>query len=291
MFHGLPRLPRPGEEVRTGRLARTWGGGTIITAVAAARLGVPVEILSALPDAAVADLAREGVTVRNLKKPREPHAVSVALSTARDRAFATFDGVNEELEVRLLRLFARRLPRAAHVHFALGPRRPRAWALVAGRLRARGTTTSWDFGWHDDLPRRPGFGQLLGALDWVFVNEREATHYSGTRLLARALPWWRTAARATVIKRGRLGALAVLPSAVIRVAAPAVDVVDTTGAGDAMNGGFLAALVSGHDAAACLRAGVLVGSLSTEAAGGLDGLPPRRTSRRAAKDGRRAKRA
>ena len=56
----------------------------------------------------------------------------------------------------------------------------------------------------------------------------------------------------------------------------AVKVVDTTGAGDAFNGGFLAALLAGRPVADCLDAGVRLGSLSTRAAGGLDGLPSRR---------------
>jgi sugar/nucleoside kinase (ribokinase family) len=59
----------------------------------------------------------------------------------------------------------------------------------------------------------------------------------------------------------------------LRVTAPRVGVVDTTGAGDAFNGGFLAALVRGRDLSDCLRLGVHVGSLSTRAAGGIDGLP------------------
>ena len=62
---------------------------------------------------------------------------------------------------------------------------------------------------------------------------------------------------------------------IIRTAAPKVRVVDTTGAGDAFNGGFLAALVRGRPLAECLRLGTLVGSLSTRAAGGLDALPSR----------------
>ncbi len=276
MFHGLPRLPRPGEEVRTASFARTWGGGTLITAVAAARLGAEVDVFSALADGAVDRLAGEGIAVRNLRRRGEPHAVSVALSTVRERAFATFDGINDQLEERLLTTFDRRLPRARHVHFALGARRFGAWARVVAHLRARGTTTSWDFGWHDDLQRRPGVARLLEALDWVFVNEKEARAYAAARRMEDLVPAWRARARATVVKRGARGAMAILPAEVVRVPAPRVAVVDTTGAGDAFNGGFLAALVRGCDIVTCLRAGVLIGSLSTRRAGGLDGLPRRR---------------
>ncbi|MCC7033815.1 MAG: carbohydrate kinase family protein [Acidobacteria bacterium] len=273
IFHGLRRLPRAGEELRTPNVARTMGGGTLITAVAAARMGARVEVISALSVEAARRLRAEGVHVRNLRRAGEPHAVSVALSTRRERAFVTFDGVNDALEARVLDDLARRRLPTAHLHIALGPRNLAGWIRTLARLRARGITTSWDFGWHDELPGRPGFETLLGAPDWIFVNEREARLYTGTTTMARALRRWRTAARGVVVKQGARGALALVNGAIVRVPAPGVRVVDTTGAGDAFNGGFLAALVRGRPLVACLRAGVRVGSLSTRAAGGLDALP------------------
>jgi sugar/nucleoside kinase (ribokinase family) len=211
--------------------------------------------------------------VVNLRRQDEPHAVSVALSTRHDRAFATFEGVNEELETRVLDQFRQTLPRTAHVHLALGPRQVPAWVRLLGRLRAAGITTSWDFGWNEELPSRRGFAALVGALDWVFVNEREARLYTGASTLRQATACWRTMARRTVVKRGPRGAVALVDGAVLRVPVPSVKVIDTTGAGDAFNGGFLAALVRGRDVNDCLRLGVRVGSLSTRAAGGIQGLP------------------
>lgn len=274
MFHGLPRLPRPGEELRTTQFARTTGGGTVITAVAASRGGARVGVVSALGPASVARLAEESIRVVNLRRPGEPHAVSVALSTRRDRAFVTFDGVNDVLERRLLSSFGRQLPRARHLHLALGPRDVPGWIDVLDRCRRRGVTTSWDFGWHDDLAGRRGFSELLGALDWVFVNEREARHYAGVATLARAVVRWTSLARRAVIKQGARGATVLADEQVLRAPALKVPVVDTTGAGDAFNGGFLAALLAGRSHRECLRSAVRVGSLSTRAAGGLDGLPP-----------------
>jgi hypothetical protein len=275
VFHGLARLPRPGEELRTPAFARTVGGGTLITAVAAARMGARVNVLSALADIAVTRLKREDIGVTNLRRPAEAHAVSVALSTRRDRAFVTFDGVNTVLEERLLEALEAKLPRVRHVHLALGPRDLVSWRRVLDRCRSRGITTSWDFGWHDDLPLRRGFSALVGALDWVFVNEQEARHYSRASTLVRACLRWRMLARRTVIKRGARGAMVLDDAGVLRASALRGKVVDTTGAGDAFNGGFLAALLAGQRLEKCLRAGIRVGSMSTRAAGGLDGLPRR----------------
>ena len=51
--------------------------------------------------------------------------------------------------------------------------------------------------------------------------------------------------------------------------------VDSTGAGDAFNGGFLCGVLRGLPPRACLRLGNFVGARSTRRAGGLDGLPGR----------------
>src|SRR4029450_3188344 len=129
------------------------GGGAIITAVAAARLGVRAGVLSAVSAINEARLRQERVTLTNVRGAAERGAVSVALSTRRDRAFVTFDGVNRLIEPRLIARL-REVPEAArHVHFALVPRRCAAWIPVIGRLRSRGVTTSWDFGWSSTLPR------------------------------------------------------------------------------------------------------------------------------------------
>ena len=68
VFVGLDRLPALGEEVKTDVFHATIGGGAVITAVAAARLGVPTAILSALSEPAAARLRRERVRVHNLRR-------------------------------------------------------------------------------------------------------------------------------------------------------------------------------------------------------------------------------
>lgn len=269
---GLPRLPRLGEELRVTSVSQHPGGGAIITAVAAARLGVRVGAISAASASTASRLRHEAVTLTNLRRPHEEPALTVALSTAHERAFVTLDAVNARLEPRLLRAVAglRRLPR--HVHFALCPSRCGRWTPVVRRLRARGVTTSWDFGWNERLIRDAHFERLLGAMDWVFVNERETLLYARARGLRAALDRWRDLAPATVIKRGARGSMAVTPEGMVREPAIRVSAIDTTGAGDAFNAGFLAAILAGGSTGDGLRLGNYIGAQSTRAAGGIDGL-------------------
>jgi len=265
IFAGLPRLPKRGEELRCAHYVSTVGGGAVITAAAAARLGVATGVISALSAEGVRYLRTQRVHVTNVKRAREPHAVTAALSTAAERSFVTFDGVNVNLEPRLLRAMGRRQhPR--HVHFALAPVRIDRWIRLVDRLRAGGVTTSWDFGWNPSIRGRTGLDRLIAGLDVVFMNAAEASLY------ARA----RRRARNAVIKLGARGSRWLSRTVDVTVRAPHVRVVDTTGAGDAFNGGFLAGFLEGRPPRECLRRGNFVGAASTTKAGGLAALPAAR---------------
>lgn len=274
VFVGLDRVPGPGEEVKTDVFHATIGGGAVITAIAAARLGVSTAIASELSDAAVTRLRRERVRVTNLRRPGERHAVTAALSTATDRTFVTFNGVNAVLEPRLRRALA--ATTATHLHIALCPRELPAWTRLVTRLRRRHVTVSWDFGWSEDLAAAEGLDALMAALDLVFLNELEAPLYAHATTLEDAYPRLRTPRSNVIVKLGDQGSRWLRADGDVVMPAPAVDAVDTTGAGDAFNAGFLAAWLHGGTPATCLATGNSVGAASTRAPGGLDALPTRR---------------
>ena len=160
IFVGLPHLPRSGEELRTRRFVQTIGGGAAITAIAGSRLGLRTAVISALSREAAAVLRRDHVRVVNLRRPAEPPAVTVSLSTAHDRSFVTFDGVNDLLQARLPAALARQ--RARHVHLAFAPRDCTRWVRILRRLRKAGASTSWDFGWNPVLRGGAGFRRARG---------------------------------------------------------------------------------------------------------------------------------
>lgn len=271
IFIGLDHLPALGEEVKTDRFASTLGGGAVITAVKAARLGMKTTLVSALSDAAVARLRKERLAITNLRKRGEPHAITAALSTGPDRAFVTYNGVNAHLEDRLARALRSSWPHGLrHVHLCFFPHDCARWTRILARLRAGGATTSWDFGWNEPLTSDRGLTDLVDALDFVFVNEHEAKLYTGADTLAAAAAAWRERAAIPIIKLGHAGAVWLAPDRDIHVEAPAVkQVVDTTGAGDSFNAGFLVAWLRGKSPDACLAAGNKAGAASTRHPGGV----------------------
>lgn len=271
VFLGLDRLPRVGEEVKTNAFVHTAGGGALITGVAAARLGLPTELVSALGEAGAARASAEGMRVTNLLAPGERPAITAALSTRTNRSFVTYNGVNDQIEPRLFE--AVREASARHVHFAFYPRDCHRWAELVARLRERGVGTSWDFGWNESLVGDRGFSRLVNALDYVFVNEQEAALYTSRLNLADALAAWASHPHTVVVKLGAKGSRWLGGGQDHAVPATRVKVVDTTGAGDAFNGGFLTARLRGHSPKTALKLGNFVGAMSTREAGGLDGLP------------------
>ena len=273
IFFDLARLPGPGEEVKTSTFLRTFGGGAVITAIAAARLGLRCRVMSGLSAGAVARLRAEKVRVKNLRGREEPHAITAALSTRKNRSFVTFNGINDYLEARLLKP-ARRIM-ARHAHFAFYPSDCSRWKSVIAGLRRRRISTSWDFGWNEGLLDDSGLAPLLWALDYVFLNEQEALLYSRESDMAAAMRYWRTHAKNVLVKLGGMGCQWISQTFRLKARPPRVKVVDTTGAGDAFNGGFLFGIVSGMPPRECLRIANWVGALSTRMPGGIDGLPRR----------------
>jgi sugar/nucleoside kinase (ribokinase family) len=271
IFAGLGRVPRLGEELRTASFLRTFGGGATITAVAAARLGVATRIVSGLSDGAAARLRAEGVQVANLRKRGEDHAITVALSTPNDRAFVTFDGVNAVLGPRFVSALGKVSGRI--VHCPLCPRDIPPLIRAFRALRERGVLVSIDFGYDVDLAKDRALRQLIGEVDFLLINEDEARLYSRRNSLARAQAFFKENARNTVIKLGPRGSCWISRKGTVEEEAQKVLAVDTTGAGDAFNAGFMAGLLSGLSPRRALRLGNTVGARSTLAVGGLDSLP------------------
>lgn len=260
VFYKLDRLPDLGEEVRTDHFTATVGGGAIVTAIHAARLGIKSAVISALGDAAVAQLKRERVSVTNLRKPKEPHAITAAMATDEDRAFVTFNGVNTKLEARIataLAAFAKASARQAptHIHLCFYPHDCAQWTRIVMRLRKRGITTSWDLGWTEPLSDERGLTELIDALDFVFVSELGARLNTSATTLEAAIPHWRQRQAITIVKQGQNGATWVAPDRDIHFPAPRAKAVDSSTASDAFNAGFLAAWLGGKSPAQCLASG------------------------------------
>lgn len=260
----------------------TLGSSSVIFACGAATLGLRVAFVGLVGDDAMGRFMLEEMRARGIDTvgcrtvESVPTGATVILTDGRDRAILTAPGTapllrDEDVPAALL-------ARARHVHvgsaFLLDALRPNLAERFAA-TRRDGATTSLDCNWD---PRETWDGGLRGILretDVFLPNAAEAIRIAGLDTVEdAALALAATGPRVVAVKCGDAGALAAEPNGrLTRVPAIATDVVDTTGAGDSFDAGFLVAWLAGRPVGECLALGVACGSLSTRRVGGTSGQP------------------
>ncbi len=283
--------PRPvfGQRERfVAGIRLTIGSSSVITACGAARLGLRVAMAGVVGDDAFGRFMLDAMRERDLDttacriEPGRPTGASVILGNGTDRAILTAPGTTAML--RASDIPPGLLARARHLHvgswFLQGPAAPDL-AVMLGAARTAGLTTSIDPNWDPSERWDGSFATAAAAVDVILPNAAEACRLTGLddpEAAARALarPGRRGSGPTVVVKLGAGGALAATPDGTVaRAAAIEVEPVDTTGAGDSFDAGFLAAWLEGRPLEACLRFGVACGSLSTLALGGTEAQPTR----------------
>ena len=276
----VPRFGQAEQLLDSGDLVL--GGSASIVACGLARLGVPTSLVARVGDDVLGrftlDALRAGGVRTDLVAidPARPTGLSVILSAPDDRAILTVPGTIPTLDpAHVAQVLA--TTDARHVHVAsyfLQPALAAGLPEVLAAAHARGMTTSLDTNW-DPAGRWSGVVDALAGVDVLLPNSAELraiaragghdAHDDRTlgRLLARRGP-------RVVVKAGADGGWSVAADGVEHDAPGlAVDVVDTTGAGDSFDAGYLAALAHGvDDERERLRWAAAAGSLSTLGAGG-----------------------
>jgi len=286
---GSDVVPEFGQvEKYVGTIRLTVGGSSAITACGLARLGLRVahggivgdDILGHAVLEALRDRGVDGSTIT--VDPAIPTGATVHLGTGEDRAMLTATGTIDRL--RAEDVPREILPHIRHLHAGstgIQPKLRPGLPDLYREARAAGVSTSFDTNWDPDR-RFVGIDPMLAATDIFLPNEKEATLISGeSDPLAAAHALVERAAAAgrdddagpltVVVKLGADGALAVRADEALRVPADKVQVVDSTGAGDGFNAGFIFGFLDGRPLGECLALGVACGSLSVRAIGGVDG--------------------
>jgi sugar/nucleoside kinase (ribokinase family) len=283
VLSGVPeQLPFGQRERLIDAGAVTLGGSAAITACGAARLGLRTAFVGRVGADGfgryVLDtMAERGVDVSGCVVDAEAStALTVILIRGGDRAILTAPGTLPRFGVD--DIDPGLAADARHVHigsFYLQPRLAQGLPDWLHALRDRGVTVSLDT--NDDPSGRWGGGieATLAEVDVFLPNEAEACAITGRPDVTAAASRLAELTRLPVVKCGAAGALAWSGGSALRVPGLPVEPVDTVGAGDSFNAGFLAGWLDGRDVAESLRLAVACGSLSTRATGGIAGQPTR----------------
>src|SRR5258706_8832906 len=246
ILQGCRTFPAPGKEVLAGDFAMALGSASAICAMGLARLGNAVSFLSRIGtdlwgSFCLEVLGKGGLDVsRVIRDPTLKTGVTVSISSSEDRALVTFLGAIAELHEHdipdgILEEFD-------HLHvssYYLQKRlRPGCRQLFA-RAHRLGLTTSLDPGYDPAETWGQDLLQTLEQADLFFPNEVEALAVTRTQTPEQSIRALENGRTLTVVKLGPQGCFAMHDGRRLHQATFPVEPVDTTGAGDSFNAGFL----------------------------------------------------
>lgn len=293
VFGGMPHWPVLGQEMYVANFAISVGAA-FNTAATLSRLGLRVALLCELgndffsryilEEIEKAGICRDLVIVRE----RPLFSVSVCLAHENERGFVSYSTLQSEIGGRMAETFTVRSAEDLLEEVADHPSalldgydytavfayaRPVMLPFVS-YFSKRGTTLFYDTGWNALELTDPLLPMVLRLGHFVMPNLLEATCITGTNdaeAAVRALAEWVPTA---IVKMGAQGVVACQHEKLVYCAAyPIAEVVDTTGAGDAFNGGFIYGILQGYSLMDALRCGTICGSLSTTALTGTAAVP------------------
>lgn len=286
IFTGLPALPELGREiVATG--FEMIPGGAYNTAVAMHRLGVKVGWPADFGDDDFSSFAMRRARAEGLddalfvRHKRPLRRITVAASYPQDRAFITYSDPDPSFPaaMRALPMHSARVLLVAGLYFGsffdvgLSLVRARGMKLVMdgntsiGDPRQLNSSTAEGGGEAVSLAN-PAVHRAIQSLDLFTANVDEVRWLTGLQDLEAGMRALCELCPLVVIKAGAQGAYACDRGRVIHAPAIPVTPLDTTGAGDCFNAGFLKAWLDGRPLEECLRWANIVGGLSTLARGG-----------------------
>lgn len=265
------------------QVAITLGGSSAIVAAGGARLGLRTAFAGLVGSDPVGRFVVQALAERGIDTggcridPRFTTGATVVLAGAADRAILTAAGSNSAL--RIGHLHSDLIRRARHIHigsyFLLDGLRPDVPRLFAAARQA-GATTSLDTNWDPSGAWDGGVWQALAETDVFLPNEAEAQRLCDERDLQaclNAIVERAGGGLTVVIKRGASGAVAMGEEGEFSCLAPLIEPVDSTGAGDAFDAGFIYGLLTNRPMKERLAMAVACGSLSTQHVGGIEGQP------------------
>ena len=278
ILYGLPEQLQPERELLADRMMLTLGSSSAIVAHNLAALGSRVGFQSLIGDDPLGEIAlnrlqQSGVDISQVRRVAgsTTTGLTVILHHEAWRNILTYSGTIAETSWQ--HLDPDYLADSRHFHlssyYLQKALRPRV-AELFHHLKSKGLTISLDTNDDPDDRWEGGLHEVLGHVDVFLPNEREACKAAGTEDLEVAIQKLSRMVPLVVVKLGPKGAMAQRGSERIAVPSQPVTPVDTVGAGDSFDAGFLHEYVRGSDLSMCLTSGNRAGALSTTRPGGTE---------------------
>jgi len=278
-------FPKKGGEVLIDRLERRAGGSAANLSAAVSRLGLKSGFIGRVGNDSFGrfltdEFNEEKVDISQLQVDEEigTGLTFILVTEEGERTMFGFRGANVHLSPDEIDVNYIKNADALHISgYSLlrDPQRKAALKALEGAKKA-GILVSFDAGVLPAMKASDFIRSTLRSIDLLFLNELEATSLMGIKnpekAASRAL---KLGPKIVAMKLGKGGCLILTEGEEIRSPAFNVKVVDTTGAGDAFDAGFLAGIIKGWDLKSAARFANGVGALSTMKVGARSALPNR----------------
>ena len=255
------------------------GSSSAIFACGAARLGLRVAFIGVCGGDVFGRFMLDEMKKRNVNvshviiRKNGETGLSVILNQDSDRAILTHPGLIPALQASDISDVL--LQQARHLHVAsyfLQTNLQSDLPNLFRRAHSFGLTTSLDTN-YDPSEQWLGFDELLSVTDIFLPNRTEALSITRLNDVESAAKQLAHKSRLVAIKLGMDGALAGQDHLITHSASISVKVVDTVGAGDSFDAGFMYAYLDHWELQKSLRLACVCGALSTQRAGGTEGQP------------------
>ncbi|MCI1779643.1 MAG: carbohydrate kinase family protein [Bacteroidales bacterium] len=277
ILNDINGLPTVGKEIIAEKMVMTLGSSTAIFAANAATLGAEVAFMGMVGHDDFGafvknNLRQKGVETSFISESDNySTGLTVVLSYKEDRANVTYPGAMNFMGINEINGDA--IKNAKHVHISSLFMQEALHRDIVGILKLikkSGATISLDTQWDPSEKWDLDYRQILPMVDVFMPNETELKALTRTDNIKDAIERIRDYANVAVIKKGSNGSLMLKQNGELKnlPACININVVDTVGAGDSFNAGFIHAFVKGESLEECQEAGNITGAVNTTAAGG-----------------------
>jgi ribokinase len=277
---GVEHLPLPGQEDVVDIMNTYVGGGAVLFALGLGKLGLKPVFQGSIGDDCYGKFILEEFNKTNTDNSllavskTNKTGISISFTNEKDRSFLTYRGTNSEIDLDAVSLTEVQKARHIHVTGYAGSSNHEKYLKLFKRVKEmKGTTISLDVGWDETEEWYEGIYELFPYIDVLFMNETEAIHYSRKNSAEEAAADISKHCNIAAIKLGKKGAMACRSGQFYKANSYKVTAVDTTGAGDSFNAGFIYGFLKDKDMQECLKYGNGCGALSVTQFGGNTGFP------------------
>lgn len=280
ILQDIPSFPELGKEKLANNMKLTMGSASAILASNIARLGINTGFIGKLGRDIFAHVVLGTLKERNVdcsaivQDITEKTGITIALTYPQDYAMITYMGAMKNFSKKDVDF--EYLKNASHLHFSSYYLQPGIQGDIADIFKFakdNGLTTSMDPGWDPSENWTKEIYKLLDYTDIIMPNDREAMLISGCGTVEEAAIELTKHSKMAMIKCGSKGSYFLGAGESYKTNVFSINPLDTTGAGDSFNAGFLYGYINKKDLRTCVLYGNACGALATTKMGGAEASP------------------